>query len=189
MGEELKNATNLSINNANYLYSNYPKIKFKFGFIYYSDPIDVSTDRHGYLQLTKDFAEIKKFCDTWEMQGGGDLAEDWVGAYDIALNKIKWGEGRKFIIHICDAPAHGKLFSKDYDDNHKEQKYENDLKKNIIKCAKRKIEIIGVYNVLAKECFIECKKIYDENNGKTFIIQKYDPNNILSLIPNFIFDN
>ena len=78
------------------------------------------------------------------MQYGGDVAEDWAGGYDFALNKINWRKGRKFIIHICDAPAHGELFSKDCDDNHKEQKYENDLKKNIIECAKRKIEIIGV---------------------------------------------
>ena len=125
------------------------------------------------------------------MQGGGDLAEDWAGGYDIALNKnkIKWREGIKFIIHICDSSAHGKLFSKDYDDNHKEEKYEIDLIKKIEECAKRNIEIIGIYNVLAKDCFDECKKIYDKNKGKTFIIQKYDPNNIISLIPNFIFDN
>ena len=53
MGEELKNATKLSINNAEYLNKNYANINFKFGFIYYSDPIDVPKDRKGCLNLTK----------------------------------------------------------------------------------------------------------------------------------------
>ena len=190
MGEELKNSTKLSINNANYLYKNYPNIDFQFGFIYYSDPINVPTDLNDFIQLTKDFTEIQKFCDNWQMQGGGDLAEDWAGGYDIALSKINWRTGKRFIIHICDAPAHGALFSKDYDDQHKEQKYEDDLKKNIKKCAKNNIEIIGVYKgENAENCFLECKKIYDENKGKTLIIQKYNRNNILTLLPNSIIYN
>ena len=190
MGEELKNSTKLSINNANYLYKNYPNIDFQFGFIYYSDPINVPTDLNDFIQLTKDFTEIQKFCDNWKMQCGGDLAEDWAGGYDIALSKINWRTGKRFIIHICDAPAHGALFSKDDFDQHKEQKYEDDLKKNIKKCAKKCIEIIGVYNgESAKNCFLECKKIYDENKGKTFIIQKYNRNNILTLLPNSIIYN
>ena len=187
MGEELKNATNLSINNANYLYKNYPNIDFQFGFIYYNDHIDILSDFNHFLDLTKGFSKIKKFCGGWEMQCGGDLAEDWAGGYDIALKKIKWRNGKRLIIHICDSPAHGKLFSKDYDDNHKEKKYENDLIKNIKECANKNIEIIGTYKgEFAKDCFVECKKIYDGNNGKTFIIQEYNPINILSLIPNFI---
>ena len=189
MGDELKNATKLSINNANYLHKNYPNIDFKFGFIYYSDPINCPLDKKGYIQLTKDFTEIQKFCDNWQMQGGGDLAEDWAGGYDIALSKINWRKG-KFIIHICDAPAHGALFSKDANDEHKEKKYEDDLINNIKKCAKESIEIIGVYKgENAENCFLECKKIYDENKGKTFIIQKYEPNNLLNLVPNSILNN
>ena len=64
------------------------------------------------------------------------------------------------------------------------------MKKNIKKCSKKCIEIIGVYNgESAKNCFLECKKIYDENKGKTFIIQKYETNNLLNLVPNSILNN
>ena len=39
----------------------------------------------------------------------------------------------------------------------------------------KNIEIIGIYkNEGAKECFEECKKIYDMNNGKSFVIQLYN---------------
>ena len=183
MGDELKNATKLSINNANYLYRNYPNIDFKFGFIYYSDKIDVDTDENGFLDLTKNFTKIKNFCDNWEMQGGGDVAEDWAGGYDIALSKITWREGKRFIIHICDAPAHGALFSKNCDDQHKEEKYEKDLENKIKECAKNKIAIVGLYKYeIAKDCFLECKKIYDNNNGVNFTIQQYNTKKILNFI-------
>ena len=190
MGDELKNATKLSINNSNYLYKYYPNIDFKFGFIYYNDPIDIETDSNDYLQLTKDFNKICKFFDNRKNQCGGDAAEDWAGGYDIALKKIKWRKGKRWIIHICDAPAHGELFSKNSYDDHKEKKYEDDLINNIKECADKNIEIIGVYKGEdAKNCFLECKKIYDENNGKTFIIQEYNPSNLLILTSNFNFNN
>ena len=183
MREELKNSTKLSINNANYLYKNYPNIDFQFGFIYYSDPINVPTDLNDFIQLTKDFTEIQKFCDNWKMQCGGDLAEDWAGGYDIALTKIKWRQGKRFIIHICDAPAHGALFSKNSNDLHKEEKYEKDLENKIKECAKNKIAIEGVYKgEFAKDCFLECKKIYDNNNGVNFIIHQYDQKKLLNVI-------
>ena len=57
--------------------------------------------------MTKDINKIKVFCDNWSNQSGGDGAEDWVGGYDIALNKILWRKGKRIIVHICDSPAHG----------------------------------------------------------------------------------
>ena len=60
------------------------------------------------VYLTKDLEQLKNFCDNWENQEGGDGAEDWVGGYKLALDKIKWRNGRKIIYHICDSPAHGQ---------------------------------------------------------------------------------
>jgi hypothetical protein len=44
--------------------------------------------------------------------GGGDGAEDWVGGYELALNKMDWRKGIKLIIHIADDGAHGEEFTK-----------------------------------------------------------------------------
>ena len=53
----------------------------------------------------------------------------------------------------------------------------------IKKCAEEDIEIIGVYRgVFTEYCFRECKKIYDENNGKNFTIQEYNPYDLFNLI-------
>ena len=41
-------------------------------------------------------------------QGGGDLPEDWAGAYKKLNEEIKWRNGTKVIFHLADAGAHGK---------------------------------------------------------------------------------
>ena len=44
--------------------------------------------------------------------GGGDCPEDWVGAYNILLNEIKWRkDSKKLVFHLADAGAHGLEFS------------------------------------------------------------------------------
>ena len=180
MGEETKNASKIVITNSEHFKQTYPKIDFQFGIIYYNDPIDVGGEYNDFFQLTKDLEQLKNFCDNWENQEGGDGAEDWVGGYKLALDKIKWRNGRKIIYHICDSPAHGRKYSKEFDDNHQEEKYEKELDTLMERCAKEGIEIVGYYSDYpAKESFEECKKIYDSKNGKSFQIEKYNKSNIV----------
>jgi len=132
MGVETKKASKLIIENSIDLNKKYLYYDFQFGIVFYNDPIDCQNEKNDFFQLGKDIDGIKMFCDNWVNQSGGDGAEDWVGGYDIALNKILWRNGKKIIVHICDAPAHGKKYSKNSDDNHKEKKFEkqlDDLKK------------------------------------------------------------
>ena len=145
MGEETKKASKLIIENSIDLNKKYPFYEFQFGIIFYNDPIDCKNEKNDFFQLTKNIDGIKTFCDNWKNQNGGDEAEDWVGGYDIALNKILWRKGKKIIVHICDAPAHGKKYSKNCDDHHKEKKFEEQLDKLMIKFAKNNFEIVGLY--------------------------------------------
>ena len=181
MSAELKIASSFAIENADNLSKNYPDNDFQFGVIYYNDPIDASTDFNDFLQLTKDMEAIKQFCNNWTSQDGGDTAEDWAGGYSIALDKIKWRDGKRIIVHICDAPAHGAKYSKDESDNHKEEIYEYQLDDLMKRCAQNKIMIIGIYKTnSAKNCFLECKKIYENNSGLVFNIQLYNPKSSLN---------
>jgi len=183
MGDEVKNASKLVNDNADYLTGKFTLYDFQFGVIYYSDKIDCETDKDGFYPLTKDLKEIKNFCDKWEIQSGGDEAEDWAGGYEIALNEMKWRDDKRIIVHICDAPAHGEKFSKNCDDNHKERMHEKKLEDLIKKCAEDNIIIVGIYlNDGAKNCFLECKKIYENNQGISFKMQKYNPNIIIDFI-------
>ena len=135
MGVETKKASKLIIENSINLNKKYLYYYFQFGVIFYNDPIDYKNDKNDFFQLTKNIDGIKTFCDNWKNQNGGDGAEDWAGGYDIALNKILWRKGKKIIVHICDAPAHGKKYSKNSDDNHKEKKFEKQLDNLMIKFA------------------------------------------------------
>ena len=86
----------------------------------------------------------------------------------------KWRNGDKIIVYITDVPAHGKKYSKNSGDNHKEVSFEIKLDNIMERCAKENIKIIGIYKTkCSKECFIECKKIYDRNNGIGFTIEYY----------------
>ena len=41
-----------------------------------------------------------------------DASEDWLGSYKISNEKVSWRKGIRMIIHLADAGAHGKLFTK-----------------------------------------------------------------------------
>ena len=174
MGQETKMASTLAYNNSINLKNTYPQYSFQFGIIFYNDPIDVNTDSNSFKQLTENLEEIKHFCDNWANQSGGDGAEDWVGGYTLALEKINWRNKDKIIFHICDAPAHGEKYSKNSGDNHKDKIFEIQLDNIMKRCAKENYKIIGLpKNLDAKNCFIECKKMYDSEGGSFFIIREY----------------
>ena len=105
------------------------------------------------------------------------MAEDWVGAYDLVLNKINWREGNKLIIHIADAGAHGA----EYTDNDKYLLEGPKLDECMKQCVEKKITIVGfkIGNHPSKS-FERCKKFYKKKYNIEKIryeIEDYDQNN------------
>ena len=90
----------------------YPEKMFQYGYIFYRDPIDSKTDTHDVIDLTDNVNSLPAQINVISATGGGDIPEDWVGAYKLANEKISWRNGIKVIIHLADAGAHGKLFTK-----------------------------------------------------------------------------
>ena len=111
MGNYLEAAKDQCINISNELKSKFNNYNFQFGGIFYRDPIDSKNDKNEMFDLTSNVPELKIFISQMKATGGGDFAEDWVGGYDLAINKIKWRNGIRLIIHICDADAHGKEYT------------------------------------------------------------------------------
>ena len=91
----------------------YPEMKFKYGYIFYRDPIDSKSDIHEIIDLTDNVNSLPGKISKIRAYGGGDMPEDWVGAYKNANGKISWRNGVRIIIHLADAGAHGKLFTSD----------------------------------------------------------------------------
>ena len=140
----------------------YPDRNFKYGYIFYRDPIDSKSDINEVIDLTDNVNSIPEQIAKIRAYGGGDLPEDWAGAYKLVNEKISWRDGEKVIIHLADAGAHGKLFT--LNDTH--PKEEEKLIIELEKCALKKINIFGyVIEDDALNSFNECAKIYRSKGG------------------------
>ena len=151
----------------------YPDMMFKYGYVFYRDPIDSKSDIHEFIDLTDDVNSLPEKIGKIQAKGGGDLPEDWVGAYKIVNEKISWRNGNKAIIHLADAGAHGKLFTL----NDKYPEEEEKLIKEIEKCALKDINIFGyIIEDDARNSFNELSKIYRSKGGSFEISDFLLPN-------------
>jgi len=134
-------------------------LSFNFGAVFYRDRIDCKDDINEYIPLTDNIVKLKQFISKIKAKGGGDTPEDWVEGYNLALNKMNWRNGIKLIIHIADAGAHGKEFSK----NDKYDKEGPKLKEHIKKCVENNINIVGFkISDVPEQSFDKIKEIYNE---------------------------
>ena len=146
----------------------YPEKMFQYGYIFYRDPIDSKTDTHDVIDLTDNVNSLPEQINAISATGGGDMPEDWVGAYKLANEKISWRNGIKVIIHLADAGAHGKLFTKS--DKYPEE--EEKLIYELDRCAEKGIKIFGyVIKDEAQNSFNECANIYRKKGGSYEILQ------------------
>ena len=147
----------------------YPEKMFKYGYIFYRDPIDSPYDKHEVIDLTDNVNSFPEKIEKIYATGGGDAPEDWAGAYKLANEKISWRNGTKVIMHLTDAGAHGKLFTK----NDKYPEEEAKLIAELEKCAEKKIKIFGyVIDDKCQNSFNECSKIY-RSKGGSFEVLKF----------------
>ena len=56
----------------------------------------------------------------FEILGGIDLHENLLGGLNFAIQRLNWVQMSKIIIHLADAPPHGREFG-DYGDNDPDQ--------------------------------------------------------------------
>ena len=162
MGEYIFAAKSETKNISEDLRKEYPDMNFKYGYIFYRDPIDSEEDKHEIIDLTDNVNSLPNKIKNIKAYGGGDEPEDWVGAFKLVNEKISWRNGIRMIIHLADAGAHGKLFSVDYTYPQEESKLVNELEK----CALKNIQIFGyVISEPARKSFNECLKIYRSKGG------------------------
>ena len=179
MGSYIIAAKEETKNISNQLRQKYPDKMFQYGYIFYRDPIDSSGDEHEVIDLTDNVNSFPEKIGKIKATGGGDMPEDWAGAYKLANENISWRNGIKMIIHLTDAGAHGKLFTP-YD------KYPEEEAKLILqleKCADKGIKIFGyVIEENARNSFNECSKIY-RSKGGSFEIFDFMPKDQMSKMP------
>ena len=188
MGAEIKAAKDNVVDIFDSLTKKYKDYNFRFGSIFYRDKIDSSSDKDEYFQFTTDMKDLENKISKIKAEGGGDIPEDWVGGYEIALNNMKWRNGIKLIIHIADAGAHGEEFSKG--DKYPEEGPK--LTKLILECAEKNINIIGFkISDEPKQSFEKISEIYDDyklnnkNLGQFIEIYDFERENEKAVSENF----
>ena len=62
--------------------------------------------------LSDDIENLKKCISNIKPSGGGDIPEDWVEGYEIALNKMNRKNWIKLAIYIADADHRKDFFWK-----------------------------------------------------------------------------
>ncbi|KAK3319527.1 hypothetical protein B0T19DRAFT_362365 [Cercophora scortea] len=93
------------------------KATLRVGVVGYKDHCD---DPHiQCLDFTTSISEVVTFLGSLSARGGGDVPEDVLGALDTAIF-ASWTNQTRCIIHITDAPAHGRTLHDldDYEDEY-----------------------------------------------------------------------
>ena len=82
--------------------------QIKIAFVGYRDYCD--SNKIEKLDFTSSVEEFKTFVGDIKASGGGDLCEDVIGGLKEVLD-LEWEEGsHRILIHIADAPSHGRRF-------------------------------------------------------------------------------
>ena len=88
MGSYIEAAKDESKNISEELRKLYPEMNFQYGYVFYRDPIDSPSDIHEVIDLTDDVNSLPDKIKRIIARGGGDLPEDWVGAYKKQMRKF-----------------------------------------------------------------------------------------------------
>jgi hypothetical protein len=83
------------------------KAEVRMAVVGYKDHAD--TPNIQFLDFTPSAREVESFISTLSARGGGDMPEDVLGGIRQALNAT-WRLQNRCIIHIGDAPPHGRDF-------------------------------------------------------------------------------
>ena len=141
--EEIKsNFTNMIQN----IQTTCPMATIYIGFIGYLDFIDLMLDsKYINIELTKDIKSITEQIENLKSHGGGDIAEDIAGAFEMALKK-DWQGISRFAILAADAPCHGVEFhgranDKNYDNYPEGDPDKRDIKEFVRKFAENNISL------------------------------------------------
>lgn len=144
----------------------HPGAKIRLSFLGYRD-FDNKGDKRDY-EIVNFTENIEKFIFSIKKlscYGGGDIPEDVAGALNEAL-KLDWKSNAKYVVLVCDAPAHGKKYHDIEDDNF----CEGDPDGLIIEDLMLKFKNLNItfyciqINNTTKKMFDVMKNVYNDDN-------------------------
>ncbi|CAF3347746.1 unnamed protein product [Rotaria sp. Silwood2] len=105
-------------NTVDLLQARFPHLKMRLAFAGYCD-LNLSRDKQYSILDFTDVEEFHRFVSVVTCEYGGDACEDVLGGLQ-KVTEIKWERSVRTLIHIGDAPAHGRRYHdlSDKADNH-----------------------------------------------------------------------
>jgi len=95
------------------------RIKFNYGVVLFKDPIGTNgRDQHSFVPISNDINVVINALHQVKAEGGGDIPEDWAGAFNIvnSLSTMNYTKDSiKIVIFATDAPSHGHSFGEAYE--------------------------------------------------------------------------
>jgi len=171
MGGSIESVKTYCVEIANILKNQMMLYDFKFGAVFYRDPIDSHSDKNDYYNFTSDTVSLQNFVKGMGAYGGKDTPEDWVGGYNIAINNMSWRSGNRLIIHIADAGAHGTEYTSGDKYPSEGPKLDNYLRE----CSNRNITIVAFkIGSEPEKSFNRSKMIYNNMGNNNYKIQEFD---------------
>ncbi|CAG8673493.1 2595_t:CDS:1, partial [Cetraspora pellucida] len=111
MTSYIETAKNCILKVTTYMKRVNPNITVCVGFCGYRDFSD-GKDRIQYLDFTNSYEKFGEYIkNNVKAKGGGDGPEDVLGGLDAAITKMSWSHATRVILHIGDAPPHGRKFT------------------------------------------------------------------------------
>ena len=142
------------------------------GFIGYLDFLDLDLgENYVNIEFTKEIQTISDQIKDIESHGGGDVAEDLAGAFEMALKK-DWQGISRFAIIATDAPCHGAEFhgkekQKNFDNYPEGDRENRNIKDYVKNFAENKISLFcAKYSEDTDLMFDIFKGIYNGNKNE-----------------------
>lgn len=112
MGPHLQACTESILSIVDYIGRTNRTVELRFAFVGYRDHEDEDD-----ALVTLDFCDdddraFRSMVENLEAFGGGDGPEDVLGGLAEAVYELSWTGGTKVILHVGDAPPHGRIFTR-----------------------------------------------------------------------------
>ncbi|CAG8623416.1 8931_t:CDS:1, partial [Paraglomus brasilianum] len=110
MMNHLAAAKNCILQVANYIKNINPRIQARVGFCGYRDHFD-EDNRLQIFDFTDSYEKFSKDLACVRTLSGNDIPEDVLGGLNAAIERMSWRNGTRILLHIGDAPPHGRRFT------------------------------------------------------------------------------
>ncbi|CAI2181312.1 11012_t:CDS:1 [Funneliformis geosporum] len=115
MSSHISAAKDCIIQVVDYMERTNPSIKIWVGFCGYRDYCD-GHKRLETFNFTDSYDQFRRYVRNVQATGGGDVPEDVLGGLNAAITKMNWSHTTRVILHVGDAPPHGRRFTDEQDD-------------------------------------------------------------------------